>query len=77
VLRTRRDNGSRGHPCHSRNIPVEAILDRSDRIPVRCVFHLAEIATLPKILLKQRITDRSTEKIRQVDAAIRFDLNQD
>jgi len=41
------------------------------------VFHLAEIATLPKILLKQRITDRSTEKIRQVDAAIRFDLNQD
>ena len=56
-----------------RNIPVEVILDRSDGMPARCVVNLDDITTLPKVLIKQRITALSTEKIQQVDSsAIRF-----
>jgi len=53
-----------------RNIPVEVILDRSDSMPARCVVNLDDIATLPKVLIKQRITALSMEQIRQVDEAI-------
>jgi mRNA interferase MazF len=60
-----------------RNIPVEVILDRSDGMPARCVVNLDDITTLPKILIRQRITALSTEKIRQVDQAIRFALDLD
>jgi len=58
-----------------RNIPVEVILDRSDGMPARCAVNLDDIATLPKVLIKQRITALSTEKIRLVDEAIRFALS--
>jgi mRNA interferase MazF len=60
-----------------RNIPVEVILDRSDGMPARCVVNLDDITTLPKILIKQRITVLSTEKIQQIDEAIRFALDLD
>ena len=60
-----------------RNIPVEVVLDRSDGMPARCVVNLDDITTLPKVLIKQRITDLSTEKIQQVDQAIRFALDLD
>jgi mRNA interferase MazF len=60
-----------------RNIPVEVILDRSDGMPARCVVNLDDITTLPKVLIKQRITALSTEKIQQVDKAIRFALDLD
>jgi mRNA interferase MazF len=60
-----------------RNIPVEVILDRSDGMPARCVVNLDDITTLPKVLIKQRITALSTEKIQQVDQAIRFALDLD
>jgi mRNA interferase MazF len=60
-----------------RNIPVEVILDRVDGMPARCVVNLDDITTLPKVLIKQRITVLSTEKIRQVDQAIRFALDLD
>jgi mRNA interferase MazF len=49
-----------------RNIPVEVILDRNDGMPARCVVNLDDITTLPKVLIKQRITALSTEKILQV-----------
>ena len=58
-----------------RNIPVEVPLDRSDGMPARCVVNLDDITTLPKILIKQRITALSAEKIRQIDEAIRFALD--
>lgn len=58
-----------------RNIPVEVLLDRSDGMRVRCVVNLDDITTLPKVLIKQRITALSTEKIQQVDQAIRFALD--
>lgn len=60
-----------------RNIPVEVVLDRSDGMPARCVVNLDDITTLPKVLIKQRITGLSTEKIQQVDQAIRFALDLD
>lgn len=36
---------------------------------------LDDITTLPKILIKQRITALSAEKIQQIDEAIRFALD--
>jgi len=56
---------------------VEVILDRSDGMPARCVANLDDITTLPKVLIKERITALSTEKIQQVDEAIRFALDLD
>jgi mRNA interferase MazF len=60
-----------------RNIPVEVSLDRRDGLPARCVANLDDITTLPKVLIKQRMTVLSAEKIRQIDEAIRFALNLD
>ena len=60
-----------------RNIPVEVPLNRSDGMPTRCVVNLDDITTLPKALIKQRITVLSSEKIHQIDDAIRFALDLD
>ena len=60
-----------------RNIPVEVLLDRSDGMPARCVANLDDITTLPKVLIKERITALSLEKIKRVDEAIRFTLDLD
>ena len=60
-----------------RHIPVEVLLDRSDGIPARCVVNLDDITTLPKVLIKQRITALSAEKIHETDEAIRFALDLD
>jgi mRNA interferase MazF len=60
-----------------RKIPVEVLLDRIDGMPTRCVVNLDDITTIPKVLIKQRITDLSREKIGQIDAAIRFALDLD
>jgi mRNA interferase MazF len=58
-----------------RNIPVEVSLNRSDGMPARCVVNLDDITTLPKVLIKERITALSAEKIWQIDDAIRFALD--
>ena len=58
-----------------RKIPVEVVLDQSDGMPTRCVVNLDDITTLPKALIKQRLTVLSPERIGQIDAAIRFALN--
>ena len=60
-----------------RNIPVEVVLDRGDGMPARCVVNLDDITTLPKVLIQQRITALSAEKLQQVDQAIRFALDLD
>ena len=57
-----------------RKIPVEVVLDQSDGMPTRCVVNLDDITTLPKALIKQRLTGLSPERIGQIDAAIRFAL---
>ena len=60
-----------------RNILVEIMLDHNDGMPVRCVINLDDITTLPKALIKERITALSPEKIKRVDDAIRFALELD
>ena len=60
-----------------RNIPVEVLLDHSDGMPARCVVNLDDITTLPKSLVKERVTVLSAEKIQKVDEAIRFALDLD
>ena len=60
-----------------RSIPVEVLLDQSDGMPARCVVNLDDITTLPKSLIKQRITALTPEKIHQIDVAIRFALDLD
>ena len=60
-----------------RNIPVEVALDHSDGMPARCVVNLDDLTTLPKILIKQRMTALSAEKMEQVNQAIRFALDLD
>jgi mRNA interferase MazF len=57
-----------------RNIPVEVLLDRIDGMPTRCVVNLDDITTLPKSLVKQRITLLTAEGIHQIDEATRFAL---
>ncbi len=58
-----------------RNIPVEVVLGKSDGMPARCVVNLDDITTLPKSLIKHRITLLSPEKIQKIDEAIRFALD--
>ncbi len=58
-----------------RNIPVEVLLDQSDGMPTRCVVNLDDITTVPKYLIKQRVTTLSPEKIQKIDEAIRFALD--
>ena len=55
-----------------RNIAVEVQLDAGDGLPSRCVANLDDIATIPKTLIRQRITVLSAEKMQEVEAAIRF-----
>jgi mRNA-degrading endonuclease toxin of MazEF toxin-antitoxin module len=56
---------------------VEVLLDQSDGMPTRCVVNLDDITTLPKALVKQRITALTPEKIQKIDEAIRFALDLD
>ena len=58
-----------------RNIPVEVLLDPNDGMPTRCVVNLDDITTLPKSIIKQRITSLPPERIQQIDEAIRFALD--
>jgi mRNA interferase MazF len=58
-----------------RNIPVEVALDESDGLPSRCVANLDDIATIPKTLIKRRISVLSVGKMQEVEVAIRFALD--
>ena len=62
--------------CTIRNIPVEVALDEHDGLPSRCVANLDDIATIPKTLIRRRIAVLSAEKMQEVEAAIRFALDQ-
>ena len=44
-------------------------------MPARCVVNLDDIPTVPKSLIKQRVTTLSPEKIQKIDEAIRFALD--
>jgi len=57
-----------------RNIPVEVPLDEKDGLPQKCVVNLDTITTIRKAILSKRICSLSSEKIEQVDKAIKFAL---
>jgi mRNA interferase MazF len=58
-----------------RDIPVEVHLGREDGLPARCVVNLDDVTTIPKSLLRERISSLSTVRIAEVDGAIRFALD--
>ena len=57
-----------------RRIPVEVALGPKDGLPKPCVANLDSLVTIPKSQLKERVTLLQAEKIKRVDAAIRFAL---
>jgi mRNA interferase MazF len=58
-----------------RNIPVEVNLGTGDGLPKKCVVNLDTIITIRKELLTEKITDLTSEKIDEVDKAIKFALD--
>jgi mRNA interferase MazF len=57
-----------------RGIPVEVVLTPEDGLPKKCVVNLDTIATIRKDLLAERISLLQSEKLRQIDEAIKFSL---
>jgi mRNA interferase MazF len=58
-----------------RNIPVEVRVGRPDGLPADGVVNLDDITTIPKTLLKNRMTRLSGEKTAEIELAIRFALD--
>ena len=58
-----------------REIPVEVPLGPEDGLPKKCVVNLDTIVTIRKKSLKEKITMLDTEKIKQVNDAIKFSLD--
>ena len=58
-----------------RNIPVEVNLGAEDGLPKRCVINLDTIITIRKELFIEKITDLTSEKIDEVNKAIKFALD--
>lgn len=60
-----------------RHIPSEVSLGTNDGMPHDCVANLDTITTIPKDCLQSRLTILSTEKLKEVEAAIRFALGME
>lgn len=58
-----------------RNIPVEVLLEPGDGLQARCVANQDDINTVPKSILKERISALSQEKMTAVAGAIIFALD--
>lgn len=58
-----------------RDIPVEVNLGTEDGLPKKCVINLDTIITIRKELLTEKITDLTSEKIDEVNKAIKFALD--
>jgi mRNA interferase MazF len=58
-----------------RGIKTEVSLDEKDGMPVKCVVNLDDIATIPKVVLIDKLTTLSAEKMQDVTDAIIFALN--
>ena len=59
------------------NIPVEVPLGTEDGMPAECVVNLDNILTIPKRRLDRNVTALSPNKLRLVEAAIKFALDID
>lgn len=60
-----------------RNIPTEVLLDEKDGLPQKCAVNLDTITTIRKDVLTGRISSLSSDKIEQIDRAIKFALALD
>ena len=58
-----------------REIPVEVPLGPEDGMPAACVVNVDDILTVPKSVLKDRVTVLSANKMEAVASAIRFALD--
>ena len=57
-----------------RHTPSEVFLGTDDGMPRECVANLDTITTLPKDCLRSRLVGLNAQKLREIDAAIRFAL---
>lgn len=57
-----------------RDIPVEVPLDEKDGLPQKCVINLDTLTTVRKAILSQKICSLRSEKIAQMDKALKFAL---
>jgi len=57
-----------------RGIPVEVALGPKDGMPRECVVNLDTVTTIPKDVLRGRLTVLSRSKMAAVDGALRFAL---
>ena len=58
-----------------KDIPVEVLLGPEDGLPKKCAINLDTIITIRKNLLKEKITHLSSNKISEMDKAIKFALD--
>lgn len=58
-----------------RDIPVEVPLGREDGLPDRCVANLDDLTTVPKSLLRERVSVLSDARLAEIEDAIRFALD--
>ena len=58
-----------------RNIPVEVNLGKEDGLSKKCVINLDSIITIRQELLTEKITYLASEKIDQMNKAIKFALD--
>lgn len=58
-----------------RSIPVEVFLDEKDGLPKKCVVNLDTISTIRKSALTERICALRTNKMEEINKAIKFALN--
>jgi mRNA interferase MazF len=57
-----------------RNIPTEVYLDERDGLPQKCAVNLDTITTVRKSILTKKICLLSSEKVEQINKAIKFAL---
>lgn len=60
-----------------RNLPVEVLLDKKDGLSQTCVINVDTITTIRKSVLIEHICTLKTEKIEQVNRALKFALSLD
>jgi mRNA interferase MazF len=60
-----------------RKIPVEVLLGPDDGLPQKCVINLDTILTIRKDLLRERIALLKSDKIAQMEKALRFALGME
>ena len=60
-----------------RRIPSELTLGIEDGMPQDCVANLDTITTIPKDCLRNRMVTLSPQKLRGIEAAIRFALGME